>query len=257
MFNKAPASRLESLPTELLQHILGYALLRKGAFFVTVRYSSHGVLDSISPGQWLGNCFIAGPYELMHKRDWVLVNTTSRRIRGIGKELFFGTRPFAVDPRVGDLTEHFTMWQEVPSFCRADLDLARARIRTMVFRCNTYHQRANLRGLPGIYPLYVDIDNDEIMRALESKLFAERAKNDRSFLVYVPPLIAAFTRLKRCVLMPPCFYDTDTQRKTVEFTLPKEIVEFMHSAGMQKGIKLEIFVDLGPFLAKTFVSPKF
>ena len=105
-------SRLNCLPDELVQKILDFAMLSKSPFYLDeflraskvaehnrVGKTSHGKNGSAkipSLSDNLYDCLDAT--QRIHLRDWRLINGTCKRFRRLGKEAFFSSKTFHMDP---------------------------------------------------------------------------------------------------------------------------------------------------------------
>jgi hypothetical protein len=119
-----PSSYLEMLPDELLLKILVYVMSEQSPF------SLENCIDCARTGQLFRSAAYSRLWHKTHLTDWLLINTTCRRIRHIGWEAFFTSKTVFASQSLGTkliMSEDEPGWSPVsrPLFHASLLDYVR------------------------------------------------------------------------------------------------------------------------------------
>lgn len=90
-----PSSYLEMLPDELLLKILVYVMTEQSPF------SLENCIDRARSSQRVKSAIYSQRWHKTHLRDWVLINSTCRRLRHVGWEAFFTSKTVFASQSLG------------------------------------------------------------------------------------------------------------------------------------------------------------
>lgn len=152
-------AHFDLMPDELLSHVIYFTIMRDSCLFI-----EHGFRppsqDKVNQEERLKrfpmdvhypHCDVLTYYrtnirstQSEHIADWIFINSTNKRIRSLGKEIFFRTRPFAVSSSFADdlragTCKHMSL---------ADQMLALEWIRDLTFVDNNFNSPSTLLKLP-------------------------------------------------------------------------------------------------------------
>ncbi|CZR69224.1 uncharacterized protein PAC_19124 [Phialocephala subalpina] len=230
------ASTLDQLSDNILQRILDLVMARDSPFYIddprpgldrskSIKWSDHhpalesstGAKDPNFTGYKGGSPLHHRTLQPVHRMDWIVINSTSRRIRALGKVSFFRVKTFA-------------MHEELP-----------ARL-----------QRNDPNGIKGMMP---DDQALALSYIRDIVIVNPKQSTPTSFLA-LPRTLAAFPFLHRCTLLFGFTIHTgykydgdykgtadDVEWITAAFALggpvPLKMQEHMACVGMPKDFRLE------------------
>ncbi|TVY88917.1 hypothetical protein LAWI1_G007512 [Lachnellula willkommii] len=225
------ASILDRLSDDILQHILDLAMARDSPCYIddprpgldrnteinpetymprVLLKSSTGATDPHFTGCKGGTPLHHRTLQPVHRRDWIAINSTSRRIRAFGKISFFSIKTFA-------------MHQELPA------------------RLQRHDPNAIIGMVPDDQALALSYIRDIV-------IVNPRQSSPTTFLA-LPRILAAFPCLHRCTLLFGWHCDHRQGKEdnaewiTAAFALggpvPLKMQEHMTGNGMPKGFRLD------------------
>ncbi|KAI1849100.1 hypothetical protein JX265_013115 [Neoarthrinium moseri] len=152
------ANPLEKLPDEILQKILNFAMLRPSPFYIDWDRDSEKTQQGTIAFSGSAACSITMTIDYPHSStttrlirclpdsqaihcaDWLRINTTSRRIRRLGKEAYFANKIVAINTRRTSSDSKF--------FGKEDNLLLRQRVRHVIFANLNFQSPAELMSMP-------------------------------------------------------------------------------------------------------------
>lgn len=157
-------SKLNCLPDELLQKILKFAMLSESPFYLDeflrasqeaehkrVRETSNGKNETAnSLSRTSGKSMSDNLYDCLdatqqiHLRDWRLINGTCKRFRQLGKEAFFSSKTFLMDPYQAEKLQNL----QVIRLSAEDQEAALKYILSVVFLVWTMESPSAFLRLP-------------------------------------------------------------------------------------------------------------
>jgi hypothetical protein len=198
------ASILNRLPDDILRVILDFAMARDSPFHID--------------NQRLDQKRFVFPYgqpkvhdrtlQPVHRMDWIAINSTTRRIRTLGKVSFFSIKTFAI---------------------HKDLPARLQRNEPNAINGMMLHDQA--LALPYIRDI----------------IFVDSKHTSPSFFLTLPKTLAAFPSLRRCTLLfgfDRRYVEEITKAFLLSRPIDFELREYMVAIGMPQHFKLEETIGL-------------
>ncbi|KAJ4266358.1 hypothetical protein NW762_004342 [Fusarium torreyae] len=228
-------NHLDRLPDELLLNILRHALTQEKEIPLWVdqclqlprhQYPrSKTGWDSLPPGiapvvgSWSYSITEVDEYltaavepsQHVHRHDWLMVNSTCRRTRRIGKEVFFSTRSFVVSLAMHEKLQSGKSWLDLSAEAQShawELHRAETFVSLTARRSRVDSGFSHLDDLIEKDPsgwrrrcaLSVE-DQALALSTIRHVVFSDTYRTSASRMVSLPKLLGVFSRVQQCILL--------------------------------------------------------